>query len=84
MKTKYIRYHEILIDEKLSFRRWKFAYSAIVNEYVRPRLATFKWENIKTNLERYKEYRQLYLKFLLRQTNKQENLRSQVRSNDSK
>ncbi|CAF4298984.1 unnamed protein product, partial [Rotaria sordida] len=43
---------------------WKFAYTAILNEHVRPRLATFKWEVIKENLNRYKEYHEIYFQQL--------------------
>ncbi|CAF1433905.1 unnamed protein product, partial [Rotaria sordida] len=67
MKSKYIQYYTILNDnqyERPSLRRWKFAYTAILNEHVRPRLTAFKWEVIKENLNRYKEYREVYLQEL--------------------
>ncbi|CAF1526684.1 unnamed protein product, partial [Rotaria sordida] len=67
MKSKYIQYYTILNDnpyERISLRRWKFAYTAILNEHVRPRLATFKWEVIKENLNRYKEYHEIYFQQL--------------------
>lgn len=82
MKSRYIKYHDLLTihqEHKLPVRRWKFAYTAIVNEYVRPRLAAFQWETIKTNLERYKEYRHVYLKVLLHHASRQERKRAQVR-----
>jgi hypothetical protein len=70
-------YHRNL-DFRIIFR-WKFAYTAILNEYVRPRLSSFKWENIKENLTRYKEYHLIYLKELNHYSNKQEKQRARVR-----
>jgi len=59
--------------------RWKFAYQSIVNEHIRPRLSSFKWENIKENLNRYKEYHQLYFQQLNNHFIKQNKKRIQVR-----
>ncbi len=61
------------------FYRWKFAYNVIVNEEVRPRLAYYKWENIKMNLVRCREYHTLHLKELSNQITKEEKQRAKVR-----
>jgi hypothetical protein len=58
--------------------RWKFAYEAIVNECVRPRLASFKWETIKENIARYKEYHEIYFQQLNHHFTKQHKKRIQV------
>ncbi|CAF4045257.1 unnamed protein product, partial [Adineta steineri] len=73
MKTKYIKYHKILNDtqyKNASLRRWKFAYTVILNEQVRPHLASFKWENVKENLNRHKEYHELYFQQLINHSSK--------------
>jgi hypothetical protein len=59
--------------------RWKFAYESIVNEYVRPHLLSFKWENIKNNVARYKEYRRIYFKQLNQHFIKRHKKKSKVK-----
>ncbi|CAF4275774.1 unnamed protein product, partial [Adineta steineri] len=49
---------------------WKFAYTVILNEQVRPHLASFKWENVKENLNRHKEYHELYFQQLINHSSK--------------
>lgn len=61
-----------------SVRRWRFAYAAIVDEFVRPHLSYRQWENIRTNLNRCREYHSLYLKELHGQAAKHEKERAQV------
>jgi len=61
------------------FCSWKFAFAVILNEQVRPRLAYYKWENIRENLYRRREYQTLYFKELTGEASKQEKQRAQVR-----
>ncbi|CAF0751812.1 unnamed protein product [Rotaria sordida] len=65
VKSKYIKY-QIKNDkeEKSSFKKWKFAYEAIVNEEIRPRFECYKWENIKAHLDRCREYREIHFQEL--------------------
>ncbi len=51
----------------------------IINEEVRPRLAYYKWENIRMNLDRCREYHTLHFKELSGQITKEEKHRVQVR-----
>ena len=60
------------------FYSWKFAYEAIVNEDIRPRLESYKWENIKAHLDRCKEYRILHLQQLTKKLNNQQKQRIEV------
>ncbi|CAF4701941.1 unnamed protein product, partial [Rotaria sp. Silwood2] len=60
----YLNINRNQYSDLLDVLEWKFAYTAILNEHVRLRLATFKWEVIKENLNRYKEYREIYLQEL--------------------
>lgn len=60
---------------------WKFAYTVILNEQARPHLAYYKWENIKINLERCREYRNIHMKQLIHQTNASDERRAIVRLN---
>ncbi|CAF3740023.1 unnamed protein product, partial [Rotaria sordida] len=67
LKSKYIKYHTMIDNASIlkpSLRRWKFAYAAILHEEVRPRLSSYKWENIKTNLDRLREYHEIYFQIL--------------------
>ncbi|CAF1201535.1 unnamed protein product [Rotaria sordida] len=62
-QSKFIKYYAMIENnatDKPSLRRWKFAYTVILNEEVRPRLASYKWENIKANRDRFREYHELY------------------------
>ncbi|CAF1690425.1 unnamed protein product, partial [Adineta ricciae] len=69
MKSKFLKYDRFN-EEKASRRRWKFAYTVLLHESIRPRLASFKWENMKENLKRYKEYHEIYFKKLTHHANK--------------
>ncbi|CAF1173038.1 unnamed protein product [Adineta ricciae] len=69
MKSKFLKYDRFN-EEKASRRRWKFAYTVLLHESIRPRLASFKWENMKENLKRYKEYHEIYFKKLIHHANK--------------
>jgi len=60
------------------FRRWKFAYAAILHEEVRPRLSSYKWENIKTNLDQFREYHEVYLQVLNGDASKKQQQSAQV------
>ncbi|CAF1398617.1 unnamed protein product [Adineta ricciae] len=63
LKSKYIKYYTPIGSsqhDKPSRRRWKFAYNVILNEQIRPRLASYQWKNIKLHLDRSKEYYNLY------------------------
>lgn len=60
--------------------RWRFACQIVLNEFVRPRLASFKWETIKENVRRYKEYQQIYLDQLNHKHIKQHQQRAKVTS----
>ncbi len=61
------------------FCSWKFAFAVILNEQVRPRLAYYKWENIRAHLNRRREYQTLHFKELTGKASKQEKQRAQVR-----
>ncbi|CAF3899768.1 unnamed protein product, partial [Rotaria magnacalcarata] len=66
LQSKYIKYRiKNDVDEKLTVKKWKFAYEAIVNEEIRPRFECYKWENIKLHLDRCREYRSLHFQDLL-------------------
>ncbi|CAF4280961.1 unnamed protein product, partial [Adineta steineri] len=75
IKSKHRKYYQMIDDDvqsdKIAVKRWKFAYTSIVHENVRPRLISFKWENMKENLQRYKEYSEIYYNHLNHQNNKQ-------------
>ncbi|CAF4025308.1 unnamed protein product [Rotaria sp. Silwood2] len=80
LELKYIKYYTMIDNnstDKLSVRRWKFAYVAILNEEVRPRLASYKWENIKTNLDRFREYHDIYFQVLTGNASKQQKQRAE-------
>lgn len=44
--------------------RWQWAIQVILDEQVRPRLSSFKWEKIQQTMKKTKEYRELYQKRL--------------------
>ncbi|CAF1170061.1 unnamed protein product [Rotaria sordida] len=80
LESKYIKYYSMIENnttDKLSVRRWKFAYVTILNEEVRPRLASYKWETIKTNLERFREYREVYFQVLSGNANNKQKQRAE-------
>jgi hypothetical protein len=58
---------------------WKYAYAIVVNEVVRPHRAYNKWDHIRANLHRCREYYDLYLKKLNKQATKKDKQRTQVR-----
>ncbi|CAF1256037.1 unnamed protein product [Rotaria sordida] len=61
-KLKYIKYRPQKFDKTIE--KWIFAYNAIVNEKIKPRLECYKWENIKKHLEYCREYRYIYVQEL--------------------
>ncbi|CAF4190264.1 unnamed protein product [Rotaria sp. Silwood2] len=78
IKSKYIKYQiKNDIEKKPSRKRWKFAYEAIVNEDVRPRFDCYKWKNIKTHLDRRREYRSIYIQDLLGRATVEQRQRAQ-------
>ncbi|CAF1105334.1 unnamed protein product [Rotaria sp. Silwood1] len=80
LELKYIKYYAMIENnttDKLTVRRWKFAYVAILNEEVRPRLASYKWENIKANLDRFREYHDVYYQVLTGDTSKKQKQRAE-------
>ncbi|CAF1461892.1 unnamed protein product [Adineta ricciae] len=72
LQSKYIKYYETVESNNPKIKRWKFAYAAILNEVVRPRLSYHQWENMRENLNRCREYNALYLKKKTYQATKQE------------
>ena len=38
------------------FKRWKFAYKAIIESQIRPRIEQFKWEHIKLITQTRRDY----------------------------
>lgn len=52
------------VDFLFSTRRWLFAYDCILNEHVRSHRDCYKWTNIKSHLNRSREYRALHVKSL--------------------
>ncbi|CAF1073014.1 unnamed protein product [Rotaria sordida] len=61
-KLKYIKYRPQKFDKTIE--KWIFAYNAILNEKIKPRLECYKWENIKKHLEYCREYRYIYVQEL--------------------
>ncbi|CAF3418854.1 unnamed protein product [Rotaria sp. Silwood1] len=61
-KLKYIKYRPKKFDKTI--QKWIFAYNAIVEEKIKPRLACYKWENIKKHVENCREYRYIYVQGL--------------------
>ncbi|UJR16774.1 hypothetical protein I4U23_003674 [Adineta vaga] len=72
LRSKYIKYYETIETDQPNIKRWKFAYTAIVNEFVRPHLSYQQWENIRDNLHRRREYHTLYFKKRNGQATKQD------------
>ncbi|CAF3978777.1 unnamed protein product [Adineta steineri] len=67
LKSKFVKYYAMIGNEaidKPSLRRWKFAYTAILHEEIRPRLSSYKWENIKSHRDRVREYHKVYFHLL--------------------
>ncbi|CAF1531836.1 unnamed protein product, partial [Rotaria sordida] len=78
IKSKYIKYQiKNDIEKKSSRKKWKFAYEAIVNEDIRPRFDCYKWKNIKTHLDRRREYRSIYIQDLLGKVTAEQKQRAQ-------
>ncbi len=72
--------HHLINESRIVlFCSWKFACTVILNEEVRPRLAYYKWENIKMNLDQCREYHALYFKNLRHLATQKEKQRVQVR-----
>ena len=81
MKYRYV--FEENPEEKPAVKRWKFAYTVILNENIRPRLSSFKWENIKETIDRSKEYHKIYSDQLNHTLIKQHHHRAKVRISSS-
>ncbi|CAF4187784.1 unnamed protein product, partial [Rotaria sp. Silwood2] len=76
-KLKYIKYRPKKFDKTI--QKWIFAYNAIVEEKIKPRLECYKWENIKKHLERCREYRYIYVQELTGKiTNEQKQLAEEL------
>ncbi|CAF3768117.1 unnamed protein product [Adineta steineri] len=77
-RAKYVKYYALknaLQAEKPSIRRWKFAYNVILNEQIRPRLASYQWKNIKLYLDRSKQYYLFYYQQITARLTKDEKQR---------
>ncbi|CAF1411921.1 unnamed protein product [Rotaria sordida] len=67
----------VMKPRQQEFKRWKFAYEAIVNEDIRPRFDCYKWKNIKTHLDCRREYRSIYIQDLLGKVTAEQKQRAQ-------
>ncbi|CAF4497379.1 unnamed protein product [Rotaria socialis] len=75
-RLKYIKYRPKTFDTIR--QKWIFAYNAIVDEKIRPRLECFKWKNIKTHLENCREYRFIYVQELTGKITNEQKQRAEV------
>lgn len=70
-----------LFDSSRNFSfSWLFAINAVLNEEIRPRYESYKWENIKAHLSRCREYRSIHFQELTGKLNKEQRKRAEVRS----
>ncbi len=68
-----------MIQKRIFFCSWKFAYEAIVNEHVRPRFDCYKWENIQAHLNRCREYRTIHFQELTGKLTDEQKRRAEVK-----